>query len=185
MTGARKQGKNVPKQISVIILATILLVSVLASIGAVTGNLGVGFLTPNPMLAEQEKQRFILEEHQAIAPLLKMHVHTLLAVSINEVPVVVPADVGIDPLYYRNHTLDEFGAGSSLMSPIHTHDSDGIIHIESTVIRSYTLGEFLDIWGLHFEGRTGILVVDDGKSLDLNYRSHVLRDGERLFLSIE
>jgi hypothetical protein len=30
---------------------------------------------------------------------------------------------------------------------LHTHAGDGIIHIESPVQRTYTLGEFFDIWG--------------------------------------
>jgi len=30
---------------------------------------------------------------------------------------------------------------------LHTHVADGIIHIESPVQRTYTLGEFFDIWG--------------------------------------
>jgi hypothetical protein len=30
---------------------------------------------------------------------------------------------------------------------LHTHAADGIIHTESPVQRTYTLGEFFDIWG--------------------------------------
>jgi hypothetical protein len=30
---------------------------------------------------------------------------------------------------------------------LHTHSADGIIHTESPVKRTYTLGEFFDIWG--------------------------------------
>jgi hypothetical protein len=30
---------------------------------------------------------------------------------------------------------------------LHTHAADGIIHIESPVQRTYTLGNFFDIWG--------------------------------------
>jgi len=30
---------------------------------------------------------------------------------------------------------------------MHTHTSDGIIHIESPVFRSFTLGNFFDVWG--------------------------------------
>jgi hypothetical protein len=31
------------------------------------------------------------------------------------------------------------------MAPLHTHDSSGIIHVESVVDRNYTLDEFLDM----------------------------------------
>jgi hypothetical protein len=30
---------------------------------------------------------------------------------------------------------------------LHTHSADGIIHTESPVRRTYTLGDFFDIWG--------------------------------------
>jgi len=30
---------------------------------------------------------------------------------------------------------------------LHTHAADGVIHTESPVKRTYTLGEFFDIWG--------------------------------------
>jgi hypothetical protein len=30
---------------------------------------------------------------------------------------------------------------------LHTHAADGIVHIESPVNRTFTLGEFFDVWG--------------------------------------
>lgn len=30
---------------------------------------------------------------------------------------------------------------------LHTHAADGIVHIESPVERTYTLGELFDVWG--------------------------------------
>jgi len=30
---------------------------------------------------------------------------------------------------------------------IHTHSADGIVHVESPVFRSFTLGNFFDVWG--------------------------------------
>jgi hypothetical protein len=30
---------------------------------------------------------------------------------------------------------------------LHTHSADGIIHTESPLERTYTLGDFFDIWG--------------------------------------
>ncbi len=34
--------------------------------------------------------------------------------------------------------------------PINTQDFFGIVHVESTVVRDYTLGEFFKIWGKTF-----------------------------------
>ena len=33
---------------------------------------------------------------------------------------------------------------------LHTHDTSGIIHVESPVQRAYTLGQFFDVWGVRF-----------------------------------
>jgi hypothetical protein len=38
------------------------------------------------------------------------------------------------------------GAGSCFYW-LHTHAADGIVHIESPVQRTYTLGNFFDVWG--------------------------------------
>jgi hypothetical protein len=37
--------------------------------------------------------------------------------------------------------------GASCFMWLHTHAADGIIHTESPVNRTYTLGDFFDIWG--------------------------------------
>src|SRR5581483_12030445 len=36
------------------------------------------------------------------------------------------------------------------ITELHTHEPDGIIHVESPVNRKFTLGEFFDVWGLRF-----------------------------------
>lgn len=38
-------------------------------------------------------------------------------------------------------------AGGSCFTWLHTHAADGIVHIESPVDRTYTLGNFFDVWG--------------------------------------
>ena len=37
-----------------------------------------------------------------------------------------------------------------LFRSMHTHDDNGVIHIESPEDRNFTLGEFFDIWGQNF-----------------------------------
>jgi hypothetical protein len=37
-----------------------------------------------------------------------------------------------------------------VFSPIHTHDTSGIVHIESPTVRPFTLGQFFDVWGVRF-----------------------------------
>jgi hypothetical protein len=48
--------------------------------------------------------------------------------------VTVPANIGIDLQHQCLYWL-------------HTHDDTGIIHIESPDARTFTLGQFFDIWG--------------------------------------
>jgi hypothetical protein len=63
---------------------------------------------------------------------LAFHIHAHLAVYVNGALTRLPPDIGIS---------------GSCFSWLHTHDSSGVIHIESPVQRVYTLGDFFDIWG--------------------------------------
>jgi hypothetical protein len=60
------------------------------------------------------------------------HIHAHLTVFVNGSPRQIPADIGI--------------TGTCLYW-LHTHAADGIIHIESPIHRTYTLGNFFDEWG--------------------------------------
>jgi hypothetical protein len=61
------------------------------------------------------------------------HIHAHLDIYIHGQPATVPAEIGI----YNGIT------------PVHTHDTSGIIHIESPDASAiYTLGQFFDIWGV-------------------------------------
>lgn len=60
------------------------------------------------------------------------HVHANLAIYANGSQRQVPGNIGIQ---------------SSCMYWLHTHDSGGIVHIESPEQRSFTLGNLFDIWG--------------------------------------
>jgi hypothetical protein len=60
----------------------------------------------------------------------------------------VPAGIGIAPPYEVESTpRGPFVAGASCFMWLHTHAADGIIHTESPIQRTYTLGNFFDIWG--------------------------------------
>ena len=69
------------------------------------------------------------------------------------------------------------------MAPLHTHDTDGTIHVESNANRAYTLGQFLDIWGgLNLNGKT-VKATVDGKPVS-DYRNILLKDGEQISLDV-
>jgi hypothetical protein len=76
------------------------------------------------------------------------HVHAHLAVYVHGAPRQVPAGIGIaPPLQVQSTPAGPFVVGGAAFSPLHTHAADGIVHIESPVRRTYTLGEFFDVWG--------------------------------------
>jgi hypothetical protein len=101
----------------------------------------------NSVSPDQDQTRFQLEEIHS-SPSLVMHIHAHISVMRGGESVVVPEEIGISPELWKDHSLDEYGPSSGLLAPMHTHDSSGTIHIESTVNREYTLGEFLRIWGI-------------------------------------
>ena len=79
--------------------------------------------------------------------------------------------------------IDEHG---KFIAELHTHDSSGIIHVESPVIRDYTLGEFFDVWGLRFSShclggycetaKKHVFVWANGKRVTKDPRKVVLGD---------
>jgi hypothetical protein len=81
-----------------------------------------------------------------------VHIHAHLTIFIRGVAREVPAAIGIAPPYHVEATpRGAFVAGGSCFMWLHTHSADGIIHTESPVNRTYTLGEFFDIWGQPFD----------------------------------
>lgn len=65
------------------------------------------------------------------------HVHAHLSVYVNGKNVTVPAQVGIDPQ-------------GQFLAPLHTHDTSGVIHMESSQTYPFKLGQFFDVWGVKF-----------------------------------
>jgi hypothetical protein len=81
------------------------------------------------------------------------HVHAALRVYVDGKQVPVPANIGIEP-----------EAGS--MASLHTHDTSGVIHIESSEKYPFTLGQFFTIWGVKFTGtQLGSYVAGAGNML--------------------
>ena len=111
-----------------------------------------------------------------------MHVHPQLGVKVNGRPIIVPENVGIDKSLWKDHSLDKYGMQG--MSPLHTHDSSGTIHVESSIERDYTLGEFLDVWdGLDTANNKTVKVIVNGQLLS-DWRNHILEDKEQITLEI-
>lgn len=63
------------------------------------------------------------------------HIHSHLTILNNGQEKTVPANIGV----YPNNS-------PSCLYWLHTHDTTGEVHMEAPVTRSFTLGNFFDIW---------------------------------------
>jgi hypothetical protein len=75
------------------------------------------------------------------------HIHAHLTVFVNGSARQIPAAVGIPGAQATNTPQGSFIETGTCFYWLHTHAADGIIHIESPVQRTFTLGNFFNIWG--------------------------------------
>jgi hypothetical protein len=75
------------------------------------------------------------------------HIHAHLAIFADGQPRTVPLGIGIPSPQVDNSTGTPFVVGGSCFYWLHSHTTDGVIHIESPNQRTYTLGNWFDIWG--------------------------------------
>ena len=68
-----------------------------------------------------------------------LHIHQHLDIFDNGKHVTVPQFIGIK---LKGQNLD-------FITELHTHATDGVIHLESPVAQSYSLGQFFGSWGLN------------------------------------
>ena len=65
---------------------------------------------------------------------VKVHIHQHLDIFVNGKKETVPASIGI----YDGQFLTE----------LHTHNTTGVMHVESDKVRDFSLGEFFGVWGV-------------------------------------
>jgi len=99
------------------------------------------------------------------------HIHAHLTIYINGKQVAIPQGIGI-------------ASDQSCLYWLHTHTSDGVIHIEFPKQGTPTLGNFLDMWGQKFQqlgfqnemaSSAGWTVYVDGKQVTENFNQLVLQ----------
>lgn len=66
-----------------------------------------------------------------------LHIHQHLDIFIDGKNISVPPGIGINEK-------------AMFISPIHTHENDANIHVESPTAQENTLGQFFDVWGVRF-----------------------------------
>lgn len=104
-----------------------------AAVALTTGAASPGERWPAPSDPSAGARRAGLPMLTAEGTVLHHHMH--LDVRVNGRAVTVPAGIGIDSARHR-------------VSPLHTHDTTGVIHIESPVRRTFTLGQFFTEWNV-------------------------------------
>jgi hypothetical protein len=110
---------------------------------------------------------------------VKYHVHVHVAVYVNGKMKRLPAGIGItQPRLlekYSNGHFYDVGLYDCLYW-LHTHVADGIIHVETPGQRSFTLGQFFDIWNQPLgpsqvgPAKGKVVVFENGKRLKGNPR---------------
>ena len=87
-----------------------------------------------------------------------VYFHSNLSIILDNKPLVIPSQIGINESLWKDHSLDKYGVpGMPMdekgeknmpgMAPLYTTNDKGRITVGSVIEREYTLGEFLTIWG--------------------------------------
>ena len=119
--------------------------------------------------------------------MLQVHVHAHLSLIYKGQQIAIPYGIGIVQPFQVKNGFVGMGAG---IYWLHTHDATGIIHVESPDSRTYTLGQFFDIWGQPLDARNvaGLLgtvhAFVDGKSFTRSPREIVLGAHTQITLEV-
>lgn len=136
-----------------LVIAAVLISIIGVGVYALSRNAGNGGNYPFPCLGQEYTS---------------LHVHPWLRIWISTgngiTNVTIPAAVGIlSPGFTTTSNGDQAVSSGSCFEPMHTHDSSGIIHIESSSTSSqYTLGNFFEIWKVTCQLQSSDCVSIDG-----------------------
>lgn len=72
-----------------------------------------------------------------------LHTHPYLQIFVDGEKIKIPSGIGIPNTKFQG----DFAVDGACFLPIHTHDSSGIIHVESAKLdKEYTLEDFFKVW---------------------------------------
>src|SRR5205807_1709888 len=78
---------------------------------------------------------------------LAYHIHAHVEVYVSGHPRSLPGGIGLIRPHANPTSYGPVYGATHCYYWLHTHASDGVIHVESPTLRLYTLGEFFDEWG--------------------------------------
>jgi regulatory protein YycI of two-component signal transduction system YycFG len=123
-----------------------------------------------------------------------VYFHSNLSIILDNKPVVVPSQIGINESLWKDRSLDKYGVpGMPMdekgeknmpgMAPLYTTNDKGRITIGSVIEREYTLGEFLKIWGELDLMDKFVYATVNGNEV-ANYENITLEDDQQIELYI-
>ncbi|MBC5828811.1 MAG: hypothetical protein GIW98_01275 [Candidatus Eremiobacteraeota bacterium] len=92
---------------------------------------------------------------------IRYHIHLHVSLFVNGTRLAVPDTIGI---LNPGPEVNGFTQNGSCFYHLHTHDAQGLVHVEAPAVAQYTLGQFFDIWGqplsnTNVAGNTGSVQV--------------------------
>jgi hypothetical protein len=123
-----------------------------------------------------------------------VYFHSNLSIILDNKPVVIPSQIGINESLWKDRSLDKYGVpgmpmdekeekNMAGMAPLYTTNDKGRITIGSVIEREYTLGEFLKIWGeLDLMDKLVYATVNGNGAA--NYENITLEDDQQIELYI-
>lgn len=136
---------------------------------------------PAPPVGERRERAALADLPNVYGIKLAQHIHTHLSITVDGQAQIVPGQIGLDE---RNRYA----------TALHTHDTSGIIHVESPDRRELTLGQFFTEWNVrldtrHVGARGGdigevLTVFVDGKRRAGNPASIVLKNLDSIDLVV-
>jgi hypothetical protein len=160
---ARANHERCPEMRRTLFAVLVVVVVVATACGANTkakpaqmpANGNVSWPAPADPLVRARAAGLVPERRESLA----YHVHAHLDVFLNGRHVVVPAGIGINVKDSGVQVFSDTPDGSkayggielcatACISPLHTHDTTGILHTESATVVANRLGQFFAEWGV-------------------------------------
>jgi hypothetical protein len=120
-----------------------------------------------------------------------LHIHVHLAIFVEGQEVAVPFGVGIgQPWLVEDSAQGPFVTDGACFYWLHTHTENGVVHIESPVNRTFTLGDFFAIWQVPLSAtqvgraRGPVIAYVNGSRDDTNPADIPLLSHERIQLDV-
>lgn len=141
------------------------------------------------LLFNKKNQSVILNGEEISIPKGSVHWHPKLTIRINGIEMPIPDDIG-----HGTGRITDAHLSGMRMSPTHTHESDGTIHIENrnptSKPETLTLGYFFYIWNQTFTPGCIFDYCTDKGTLKLyvngientEFGQYIMRDGDHIVI---